>query len=87
MTIYLCIINCHYEIFLTMQLYFTCMKYREQSPTRKEGWDLFQRTSDDSSVRIFTPINIHEDELEALMVKDTMVEEIPSKEYKNNDMT
>ena len=42
--------NMPYEIFLTIQLmHLTCRKYRVQSPTRKEGWDLFQRTSDDSS--------------------------------------
>ena len=78
--------NMPYKMFLTIQLvHLTCGKDHVQSLTRKEGWDLFQRTSDDNS--IFTPISIHEDELEALMVKDTMVEEIPSKEYKNNDMT
>ena len=40
----------HYEMFLTIQLmHLTCRKYHVQSPTRKEGRDLFQRTSDDSS--------------------------------------
>ena len=39
-----------YEMFWTMQLvHLTCRKDRVQSPTRKEGWDLFQWTSDDSS--------------------------------------
>ena len=42
--------NMPYEMFLTIQLmHLTCRKYRVQSPTRKEGQDLFQRTSDDSS--------------------------------------
>ena len=42
--------NIPYEMFLTIQLmHFTCRKYRVQSPTRKQGWDLFQRTSDDNS--------------------------------------
>ena len=42
--------NMPYEIFLTIQLmHLTCRKDRVQSPTSKEGWDLFQRTSDDSS--------------------------------------
>ena len=71
--------NLSYERFLTMQLiYLTCRKYCVQSPTKKEGWDLFQRTSDDSSVRRFTPINIHEDEPEFPRVRDTMTEEIAS---------
>ena len=40
----------HYEMFLTIQLvHLTCRKDNVQSPTRKEGYDLFQRTSDDSS--------------------------------------
>ena len=74
-------------MFLTMQLiYLTCIKDCEQSPTRKEGWDLFWRTSDDNSVRRFTPINIHEDEPKYLKVKDTMKEERASEEYKNHDM-
>ena len=39
------------EMFLTIQLvHFTCRKDSVQLPTRKEGWDLFQRTSDDSSI-------------------------------------
>ena len=42
--------NIHYEMFLTIQLmHFTYRKGCVQSPTIKEGWDLFQRTSDDSS--------------------------------------
>ena len=50
-----------YEMFLTIQLmHLTCRKYRIQLPTRKEGRDLFQRTSDNSSR--FTPISIHGDE-------------------------
>ena len=37
-------------MFLTIQLvHLTCRKDNVQSPTRKEGWDLFQRTSDNSS--------------------------------------
>ena len=41
--------NMPYEMFLTMQLmHLTCRKYRIKSPTRKEGRDLFRRTSDDS---------------------------------------
>ena len=48
---------------------------------------MFQRTSDDSSIRIFTPINIHEDESKAPRVRDTMVEERDSEKYKNHDMT
>ena len=42
--------NMPYEMFLTIQLmHLTCRKNRVQSPTRKEGRDLFRRTSDDSS--------------------------------------
>ena len=80
--------NMPYEMFLTMQLvHLTCKKDRVQSPTRKEGWDLFQRTSDDSSVRRFIPINIHEYEPEAPKVRNTMANERASEEYKNHDMT
>ena len=39
-----------YEIVLTMQLvHLNCRKGPIQPPTRKEGRDLFRRTSDDSS--------------------------------------
>ena len=48
---------------------------------------MFQRTSDDILVRRFTPINIHEDEPEDTRVRDTVVEERASEEYKNHDMT
>ena len=42
--------NMHYEMFLIIQLvHLTCRKDRVQSPTRKEGRDLFQTISDDSS--------------------------------------
>ena len=42
--------NMPYEMFLTIQLvHLTCRKDHVKSPTRKEGRDLFQRTSDDSS--------------------------------------
>ena len=42
-----------YEIFLTMQLvHLNCRKGHVQSPTRKEGWDLFRRTSDDNSINM-----------------------------------
>ena len=42
--------NMHYEMFLIIQLvHLTCRKDRVQSPTTKEGLELFQRTSDDSS--------------------------------------
>ena len=71
-------INCfgNNEMFLIMQLNLTCRKDRVQSPTRKEGWDLFRRTSDDESpARRFTPTNIHEEEPEVLRVGDTVVEE------------
>ena len=43
------IMNMPYEMFLTIQMHLTCRKDCVKSPTRKEGWDLFQRTSDDSS--------------------------------------
>ena len=43
------IMNIPYEMFLTIQMHLTCRKNRVQSPTRKEGRDLFRRTSDDSS--------------------------------------
>ena len=44
------IMNMPYEMFLTIQLmHLTCGKDRVQFPTRKEGWDLFQRTSEDNS--------------------------------------
>ena len=47
-----------YEMVLTMQLvHLTCRKGPVQPPTRKGGWDLFQRTSDENS--IFTPINMN----------------------------
>ena len=40
--------NIPYEMFLTIQLiqlmHLTCRKDCVQSPKRKEGWDLFQRT-------------------------------------------
>ena len=75
--------NMSYEMFLTIQLvHLTCGKDRVQSTTRKEGRELFRRTSDESS--IFTPISIHEDELEYSWVKDTMEKERASKEYKVN---
>ena len=75
--------NMPYEMFLTIQLiHLTCRKDRVQSPTRKEGWDLFQRTSNDSSR--FTPIRIHEEEPEASQVKDTIAKERGSEEYKDN---
>ena len=45
---------------------------------------MFRKTSDDSSIRIYNPINIHEYEYEAPRVKDTMVEERASEEYKNH---
>ena len=74
-----------YEMFITIQLkHLTCGKDRAQSPTRKEGCDLFRRTSVDSSVRIYNPINIHEYESESLRVRDTMEEERASEEYKNH---
>ena len=41
---------------------------------------MFQRASDDIS--IFTPINIHEDEPEAPKVRDTVIEQRDSEEYK-----
>ena len=42
--------NIPYEMFLTIQLiHLTCRKDRVKSPTSKEGWDLFRRTSDDNS--------------------------------------
>ena len=53
MIIYLCIRICYYEYALwnvsTIKMHLNCRKDRIQSPTRKEGWDLFERTSDDSS--------------------------------------
>ena len=67
-----------YEMVLTMQLRnLTCRKGRVQLPTRKGGWDLFRRTSDDNSK--FTPIK-HEPE--APRVRDIMTEEIAPEEYK-----
>ena len=60
--------NMPYEMFLTIQLmHLTCRKDHVQSLTRKEGRDLFRRTSDDSSR--FTPISIHENEPEASIEK------------------
>ena len=42
--------NMPYEMFLSIQLmHLTCRKDSVQSPIRKEGRGLFQRTSDDSS--------------------------------------
>ena len=42
-----------YEISLTMQLvHLNCRKGPVQPPTRKEGWDLFQRKSDDNSINM-----------------------------------
>ena len=44
------IINIPYEMFITIQLiYLTCRKDNIQSPTRKEGRDLFRRTIEVSS--------------------------------------
>ena len=44
------IMNMPYEMFLTIQLaHLTFRKDHLQSPTRKEGWDSFWRTNDDSS--------------------------------------
>ena len=61
--------NMPYEMFLTIQLvHLTCRKDHVQSPIRKEGWNLFRRTSDDSSR--FTPISIHEDEPEASIAEE-----------------
>ena len=40
--------NMPYEMFLIIQMHLTCRKNRVQSPTRKEGRDLFRRTSDES---------------------------------------
>ena len=48
---------------------------------------MFRRISDDNSIRIYTPINIHEDEPEASRVRDTVAEEGALEEYKNHDMT
>ena len=62
-------------MFLMIQLvHLTCRKDRVQSPTRKEGWDLFQRICDDSS----------EEEPEDSWVKDTIAKERYSEEYKEN---
>ena len=69
--------NMPYENFLAIQMHLTCTKDRAQSPTRKEGWDLFRRRSDNSSR--FTPIRIHEDEPEASIAKEKALEE-----YKEN---
>ena len=45
--------NMPYEMFLIIQLvHLTCKKDHVQSPTRKEGWDLFRRTSDDYSINM-----------------------------------
>ena len=42
-----------YEMFLIIQLmHLTCRKYRVQSPTRKEGRDLFRRTIDDNPINM-----------------------------------
>ena len=68
-------------------MHLTCRKYHVQSPIRKEGWDLFRRTSDDSLVRRYNPINIHEDEPESPRVRDTVAEERDLEEYKNNHIT
>ena len=46
-----------------------------------------RRTSDGNSVRRYNPINIHEDEFEGPRVRDTIVEERATEEYKNHDMT
>ena len=41
--------NMPYEMFLTIQMHLNCRKNRVQSPTRKEGRDLFRGTSGDNS--------------------------------------
>ena len=47
-----------YETVVTMQLvHLNCRKGPIQPPTRKEGRDLFRRTSDDNSK--FTPVNMN----------------------------
>ena len=72
MIIYLYIRICHYEYEMMQLVHLTCRKDCVQLPTRKEGRDLFRRTSDGNSK--FTPINIHKDEPEVPRVKDTMTE-------------
>ena len=60
-----------YEIVLTMQLvHLNCRKGPVQPTIRKQGWDLFRRTSDYNSR--LTPIK---HEFEAPRVRDTMMEE------------
>ena len=56
-------------------MYLSYRKNCVQSPTRKQGWDLFRRTSDDILVRRYNLINIHEDGSEAPRVSDIVVEE------------
>ena len=44
--------NTPYEMFLTIQLmHLTCRKDHVQSPTSKEGRDLFRIKSDDGSIK------------------------------------
>ena len=70
--------NMPYEMFLTLPLmHLTYMKDHVQLTTRKEGWDLFRRTSDDSSR--FAPINIHKYGPEDSIAKERALEK-----YKEN---
>ena len=59
--------NMPYEMLLTIQLvHLNCRKGPIQPPTRKEGRDLFRRTSDDNSINM---------NLRIPRVRDTMMEE------------
>ena len=52
------VMDMSYEMVLTMQqVHLNCRKGSVQPPTRKEGLDLFRRTSDDNSR--FTTINMN----------------------------
>ena len=52
-------------MFLIMQLNLTCRKYRVQSPTRKEGWDLFRRTSEKGSAITLKEYSLQQNEEES----------------------
>ena len=51
-------------------MHLNCRKGPEQPPTRKQGLDLFRKTSDDNS-----KIHSNKHEFEAPRVTDTMTEE------------
>ena len=86
------IMNIPEEMFLTIKLlHLTCRKDRIKSPTSKEGWDLFQRTSDAHSrwwmqwhhwCRTFHPWRSNQEEREDQFRKNDVYEAVSIHEGK-----